>query len=126
MSERTFHGWRIGAHLTPYQADQFEPFVDIMVEMLQTALTLPADWDRQKSQHELALAIVEHSGAAAGLINEISMLLLTEKNPDEQLAQLNAKATRIRALWLLVATIAAKAIQNLDQQLKGEDDGSNP
>lgn len=117
---KKFHGWRFGGDLEDAQAELLEPVVDVMTEMLQTALLLPPEWDRQKSQHELALALVEHTGAAAGLINDISMTLVTEQNPEEQLHQLNLKATQLRSLWLLVATIAAKAIVNLDATLNGD------
>lgn len=121
MTDKKFFGWKFGADLTDAQADLLEPVVDVMTEMLQQALLLPPDWDRAKSQHEIALALVEHTGAAAGLINDISMALISEQNEDEKLLLLNQKATQLRSLWMLVATIAAKAIVNLDEQLKGDE-----
>lgn len=121
MTQGNFVGWRFGGNLTAAQADLLEPVVDVMTEMLQQALRLPADWDKQKSQHEIALALIEHTGAAAGFINDISFLLVEEKNPEEQLLQLNQKATQLRQLWLIVATLAAKAVVNLDAQLRNDD-----
>lgn len=119
-----FRGWKFGGNLTDAQADQLEPMVDVMTEMLQQGLMLPADWVRPKSQHELALALIEGTGSAAGSINDISMTLVSEKNEDEKLFQLNLKATNLRKQWILIAVMAVMAVINLDKQLKGEDDAS--
>lgn len=119
-----FRGWKFGGNLTDAQADQLEPMVDVMTEMLQQALGLPAHWLQQHTQHDIALALVEGTGKAASTINEISMMLLTQKNPDEQLLQLNQMATQLRQHWITVAVMAILAVNNLDKQLKGEDDAS--
>lgn len=121
MSDKDFRGWRFGGHLSPAQADQLEPAVDVMTEMLQQLLFLPPHWDMPKAQHEIALALVEHTGAGAGIINDISMLLVTEHNADEKLLQLNMKATQLRKMWIITAVLAIKAVINLDEQLKGAD-----
>lgn len=120
MSE--FHGWKFGGNLTEAQADQLEPLVDVMTEMLQQALLLPAGWLRQKSQHEIVLSMIAGLGNAAVGINDISTLLETEKNEDEKLLQLNLRAAQLRDNWLKVAVVAVLAITNLDNQLQGVDD----
>ena len=125
MSDKQFFGWQIGSNLTPHEADLLEPMVDVMIEMLQEALLLPPEWDRQKSQHEIALHLMRGLGEATNDINDISMLLVTEQNPDEQLLQLNARATQLRKRWLAVAVMATKAIINLDQQLNGDTDDTD-
>lgn len=115
---KKFFGWKFGTNLTEPQAALLEPMVDVMTEMLQDALFMPAEFDRVKSQHEMALHIIEHAGAAAGLINQISMTLITEKNEEEKLRLMNSMASTLRVMWVHVATLAAKAVVNLDNTLK--------
>ncbi len=124
QNDKKFFGWRFGTNLTDAEANLLEPMVDVMTQMLQNALMLPPEYDREKSQHEMALHVMEHAGAAAGLINDISMSMMVEQNMEEKQKLLLMKTATLRVLWVHVATLAAKAVVNLDQSLK-EDEQPN-
>lgn len=124
-ADKKFHGWKFGGNLTDKEADDMEVHVDVMTETLQQLILVNTLNLTKQSPHALLLTLTEYVGRAAGLVNEISMMLVSEHNEDEKLRRMNEMAGQLRHFLILITALSNVSVVALDKTLKGDDDGTD-